>query len=734
MAMTKRATKHRKRRQRAKKVAVMSAATISATALTVGMAPPPPDNDKFVQMPVALTAGPNYTQIIENSSDTLNNLLYAQANFTNAFGSFLNPLAALSGGLLPTVGADVEQNDLTSLTGILGLITGTLNDLTNPPDVAGIPGLPSSVPLPGGVNIPLNDLLQTGLLAGLGGTLSGLGPVIDLLDGVGGQLAVVEGVLDQLTALDNALTGLGLIEGLNIPSLDELIELIGLEATETNYTSTFSWPILGLGGTTNVSNIFAQLPGLGLGSLTASLIEALGVPDIEVPILNGLPVLGGVLTPLPDVVAGLLTPLDDLVSTPSVTAWIPTANGAYTLPFGGSAGFLATMPTVAIGPINVVGIPVSTTDTVLAVPVFAGGVDLPFGLASFGTVATPGIVFPTATGVSTLGGTNLQSFAIPLLGVSYTSVNLLNSTYVGTNGVNYNSGQTVGVLVTPFGPLPIVYSMGKVNFGTTGFGFTGPSLFGVGLIPPIQVGTAPTQQSPDGLIPASLLNLGLALPTQATSVTELLGLPDPQDALDAFVNPAFNATFAPLGALITAYLNDNIGTWANGSSDLALQLTTFLRQLSEQLPGAQHLPAENATLLAASKATEPPATPVETPAQTGETTKKVTVQEEQSPPPAADEEKVVVVTEETDDTDLDTAETKAHTTVKNNYAEARDRLNRIATDGQKRINDTVSGVQKGLNDAAKQIGDGVKKALGGGKTTTANTNDDKQDNTSDSEN
>jgi hypothetical protein len=692
MASTKRATKHRKRRQRARKVAVMSAATISASALTVGMAPPPPDPQRSVDMQVALAAAPNYTQIIENSSNSLDNLLYVQANATNALATVLNPLAALSFGLLPTVGADVDHVQVDSLASLLSALGIVANALSAVPNLSAIPGLPADAT---GI---LNDAL--GLPSDLG--LASLVPVL-------GEAAVVLGVVDGLLAVlsTNPL--------ISVPTLDEVLDALGLTVEATSFDSFLSWPLLGINGSTNVTNVFAQLDSLTGGQLVTGILD-------QVTLLNGNP-----LPPaLRDTLEALLTPLDPL-ATPSVTAWLPITTGAYTLPLGGSLGWLATMPTVAVGPIDLLGLDIG--ETVVAVPLAAGGVSLPLGLASFGTVFTPGVVFPTATGVSTLGGTNLQSLIIPLLGTSITNINTLNSTYVGTNGVNYNSGQSVLLVTTPLGVLPLVYSMGKVNFGTTGFGFTGPSLFGVGLIPPIQVGTAPDQQSPDGLIPADVLNLGLDLPTQVTSVTELLGLPDPQDAVDAFVNPVFNAAFAPLGAMITAYLNDNIGSWANGSSDLALQLTTFLRQLSEQLPNAEQLPEENATLVAAKEVNEPQATVTAAPQQptTGEApATELNVEEQQAEEKGDQQPAGDVIVDDTGKTDLDAAENDAHTTVNKNFTDARDRLNRIAADGQKRINDTVSGVSKGINDTAKKIGDGiqkagddVKKALGADKKADA---------------
>jgi hypothetical protein len=704
MAATTKKSKHRKQSRRAKKIAVIGAATVTSAALTVGMAPPPPDTERSVTMPVSLAASPNYTQIIENSSDSLNNLLYAQANFTNALGAVLNPLAALSGGVLPSVDADVDQVEVNSLASLVQPLSLVLNAVGTVPNLGAIPGLPpnAATDLAAALNLP-SDL--------------GLGALAPLLLETAGILAVVDGLLDVVAG--NPL--------LSVPTLDDVIDALGLTVQTTSFTSSFLWPVLGIDGSSNVTNIFAQLDGLTGAAVVGEILD-------QTTLLGGAP-----LPPLiRDTVAALLTPLD-VLETPSVTAWLPTATGNYTLPLGGSFGYLATMPTLAVGALDVLGIEVP--ETVVAVPLAAAGLTLPLGLASFGTVATPGVVFPTATGVSTLLGTNLQSFAMPLLGVSYTSLNTLSSTYFGTNGINYNSGQTVGLLTTPFGALPIVYSLGRVNAGTTGFGFSGPSLFGVGLLPHLQVGTAPDQQSPDGLIPAEVLNLGLDVPTQLTSVTEVLGIPSPQLAINALVNPVFNATAAPLGALITEFLNENIGSYADGSSDFALQVTNIIRQLSERIPGAEQLPADDeaaadANILQANKTAEPENKPV----AAADSGIKQAVTNDAAPnlPAASGGEGGEELLDESADPQngdegttapFDKAAKDALEQTDENFKSARSELDRIAKDGRKQINDTVKGAQKGLNDTAKKVGTGlkragddVKKALGGNKKK-----DDKDD-------
>jgi len=604
--------KHRKQSHRAKTIAAVSVATATATALTVGMAPPPPKANA-AQVPVALMAstGPNYTQDIENASNTLDNLLFARANLVNAVGSIVNPLSQASGGLFPHVGATVGQENLLTVDGVIAGLLYVLNKLGTLPDVSNIPGLP-----------PGANALLTQNLGPLLGQLALLLPLADVLDNLNGLPGALDGVqdgLDDLHALVKSLVGPGSLIGtalalaniplpeLTVPDVtavvDDLLASLGATATLTHYDSDFSWPVLGIGGSTNVTNLFAQIPSLTVDALAAAVLDGVAVPNLT-SILGplGIPVPGA-LTDLTGLVGDALEPLD-LIATPSITAWIPSASGNYTLPLGGSFGYLATMPVVDIGPLTVgnVTVPLNGADTVVAIPIMAYGITLPGNIASFGKLSTPGLVFPTATGVSTLAGTTLKSWT--LLGVvNLTSVNTLRAVYVGTNGVNINRGQTAVVLTTPFGVVPFEFSKGAVNFGTTGFGFTGPSVAGVGLLPPIQIGTAPVQKSDDGLLPAAVINAGLIIPTQVTDLATLAGLPNIQTTvIDPFVNPVFNSTFGAAGAAVTAYLDAHVGKWVDSASNGALELSGRFEKLTEKLPDATVKPAAatttNATLAA----------------------------------------------------------------------------------------------------------------------------------------
>lgn len=682
------AVKHRKSKQRTKKIATIGAATATVTALTVGVAQPAEANAAVVSRDVALSAapGPNYTQIITDSSDSLNNILFAAGNFGGAAAGAWDPIAsAFPAGWLPTFNAGTTQTDLLTTEGLTAALAAVLNSL-KAPDLSAIPGLPASDAA------DVTTALQVALAP------------LALLTGVGTDaIGFVNTTLGQLGNIP-------LIGGL--PSLGSLIP--GLQVTDTSYESSYNWALLGLSGQTNINNLFAQIPSLTGSSLVASILSNLTI--------GGLPISG--LDKLK--VDGILGPLD-IIKTPSLTVWDPSGAGDYKFPLGGEIGWLATMPVLDVGPLDltlpIVGSVVSTTDTVVAIPIFAGGVALPLNLATFATVATPGLVLPTATGVSTLLGTNLQSFAIPLLGVSYTSLNTLQAGYLGTNGFNFNSGQTVGLLTTPFGALPIVYSLGSVNAGTTGFGITLPSLFTIGALPPFQVGTAPTQQSPDGIIPASVLNLGLDVPTQTDSITHLLGLPDVGKTLsDSVLTPVFNATAAPLGAQLTNYLNNNVGSWADGFANFVKQLTAAIANASYNLPGATQPEVTNSPSTLAVNNTPQTGLPTLPLAKTLSLPSAPSLNTNTSTPTtnsAADQTKSTVTdTTKSTDTTKATDNTKTVSTSANT---ARDRVNTSVTQATKQINDTAKKATKQISDTAKQAGDNLNNIAKKGQDAVKKT-------------
>ena len=513
----------------------MGAATTTAAALAAVMAAPEPPVGADVAL--AAATGP-YTESMTNSSRAFDNYLLFMGSFGGAAAAFWNPIAGMSGGWLPTFTARTTQNDLTTSEGLLdaGAAATELNV------VPGISG----------------DATIT-ILAATAETVSpvpGAGDEVEAAaDTVLVPLASIRDVIDALHALNDApLVGRQLA---GIPTVEDLLDVLGLIATQTTFESTYKWPIFGMDGKTTIGNTFIQLPSQTASTLADRIRERLTVGGLSVsdapPEVQAL-------------VSNTLAPLDNIVATPSVTAWIPAGSGSYGVP-GGSIGWLAAVPMVAVGPVAALsavplpdGLPDTTTDTVVATaPIGAWGADLPFGIASFGILTAPGVITPAAT------------FFSPPLPVSYSRVNTPSSSYVGTNGVNYNSGSTVGLLLTPVGVVPVIYTLGSFDAGTTGLGFTGPSLFGTAPLPPVQVGTAPTQQSPDDPISAALSNLGV---------------PDRGEAVTAALNSPVSTAVAPLSPQIIKALNGSFGPAAIEIARRIVTLTELLAQASQAIPPA----------------------------------------------------------------------------------------------------------------------------------------------------
>lgn len=550
------AGKHRKMRRRSTEIAVMGAAATTAAALAAVVAAPGPP----VRTDVALAAatGP-YTQAITSASGSFDNALLFMGYAGGAGAAFWNPIAGMSGGWLPIFTAQTTQNDLTTTQGLLNaaaaatelnVVPGISGDATTTVLAATAHTL---VPVPGVTN-ELDTAADTVLVP-----LASIGKVIDALNalnaapGLGGQLA-------------------------GIPTVEGLLDVVGLTATQTIFESTFSWPLFGADGKTTIGNTFIQLPSLTASTLVERIRDRLTV--------GGLSVLD-VPPEVQKIVGDTLAPLDDIVSTPSLTAWIPAGSGSYHA-LGGSFGFLAAAPIVAIGPVGALsivpipaipGVPLNpASETVVALPIAAYGADLPFGIAGFGILAMPMVVSPAAVLVS------------PPLVVTYTRLNTGSAPYVGPNGVAYNSGSTLGLLATSVGILPVMYSLGAVNAGPTGLGVAGPSVFGIGVLPPVQVPTAQPLQALEGLDPAALVNPGLALPagvvpTQLTDAVTGLALPTGGDAVTAVANPALS-TVAPLSPQITKALNGNFGPSASELASRMVALNELLAQASQAIPPA----------------------------------------------------------------------------------------------------------------------------------------------------
>jgi hypothetical protein len=679
-------SKHRRVKSRSKKFAAVTAVTATTAALTVGAAAPSPDKT-VTWRDVMLTAGPDYIQLIEDMSKSLDNIIIAQGNIGEGFEAFWDPLSSASGGLLPGFDSEYDYNDLTTLSGILEALSDALKNGT---DIEAVPGIPTGT--------AVNVLAL--LLAGLGVDTGPAESVLDSLSVLDGTLGSVSGLIDLVNGLD----------ALNLLDAVDLSELLGLTANQSSLTTAWTW--FGLTEQTNIGNTYVNLDQLTVSGLVGGITGLLSGDNSLLGKL-GLDLLGNVpLGSVEELLSGL-----DIVATPDITAWIPAASGSYDLPLGGSTGFLAAMPTIAIGPLDsltsdtvslsqvltalgitdATGIDTSAA-TVIAIPIFAAGGELPLGLASFGGV-NASVLFPTATGVTSLAGTSLQTFNIPLLSSGATNVNTLQAWYVGTNGINYNSGQSVLLANVGGLPIPIEYSMGAFNVGTTGVGITLPSLFGVGLVPSFQIGTPVGQESSDGLIGKDILNAGLAIPTQGTDVATLIGLGGVFSPAESAGTAVWNAAVKPVGEQFKNALNDNVGSFANGAASQFEQLTG---SVADATGGDQ---SASTTSLASAK-------PTGNVADTGDTTPGAIT-------PSTGANDLTNVSAQLNDTlkktnaSIATASKNARAQTDAAVKKAQAQINKIAADGQKAISDTVNGVKKAVNDTVsgvkKTADDAVKK-------------------------
>ncbi|MFC7751797.1 hypothetical protein [Tsukamurella soli] len=598
-------------------------------------------------------------------------------------------------GLLPTDSSWYNQAnvlDPADLSTTLGDVANLL-DVTGT-DVSNIPGLPSNA---------VSSTLGTGLgdsLSTVGGALGDVADVLDVLSPVTGALSdlntAIEPLNDVVSDVNSLLAtlpgGQGLELGtISVPTLSSLLSALGVVATNTQYGNDFDWGLLGISGNTTVNNLFVQIPSISLSGLVGTAVDQV---DASLSSISGNNVvLGAVNTvlsgsglSLSDISGDVGDVLDDAgldATTPSITAWDPTATGTYTLPFNGAIGFLDTMPVLDVGPLDtdLVGVPaLSTSDTVVAIPITAYGITFPGNLFSYGTLSTPGLVLPTATGVSMVGGTSLSNFAIADLGFNDLTVTTGQSSYYGTNGVYSNSGVSAATLSVAGLTIPIEYSMGSYYYGTTGVGFTLPSIDGVSLLPPIDIGTVPDQTSDDGLITASVINTLVSTAgvtsTPVTDVTGLLGLDSGIQTVASALGSVYTPIASTVGGPITSYLNDNVGTWAN---NLASEANSLSGSLATQTGDA-------ATSLGVTpNSTAPAATPAVVPAATTTTSLLATNK--------------VTTPSTTTDTTNGTADTTSSTTSSTTTSSTTSGTTSSSTTGGKGVGGAVHSVASAVHNA-----------------------------------
>lgn len=278
------------------------------------------------------------------------------------------------------------------------------------------------------------------------------------------------------------------------------------------------------------------------------------VPDLGE---NGNPIYETTYDPNPGV-DNALKNLDG-VDTTGFSLTKREAGGAYTFLGDGSLGWLTSTTQLIVG------------DQVTTIPVYAAGGALPFGLLTAGGQYTPGIVTQSGQATSASMGSRSQGISIPALGLGVNTTSLLESFQAGPAGIAYNSGWTIAALDIPgidF-PIPVVFSAGSFNFGPQGVGFTGPSLFGVGL-PGFQLGEniAAAGSTDDsvlssltaltGQLPTSLIVLDPKLLFQLANIDDPtgLGLTDPLSTVQKLLNPLYTKGVTPGATKVSQALAD----------------------------------------------------------------------------------------------------------------------------------------------------------------------------------
>lgn len=465
-------------------------AGIFATATAVGL---------MASAGNASAAAPDYADDVSKFSHSIDNVVSGLTHTTDAFNRFWAPLAANANGVLPTFSASNEKVDMTDISEFPSVVRA----IARVPMPTALPGVVPQINIPGQgfETLPVPTSL----------------PGADLL----------VGFADGLDAVFN-VPGVDWIVG-SIPPLSELVP--GLEATQQTFHSGFGVPLLGIGGSTSVSNTYVQTPP----------------------------------------------------GSPSITADLPVAQGVYTFPLDAAMGWWAAAPTLAVSD------GISQNDFVISLPTAAAGLEVPGGLGQAG-VFSVAAVLPSASGLYIPVGATISNASIPSLGFGLTTLNVSSGNYVGTDGVNLNNGQNILVIqnaLTGAVPIPIIYSLGGFNLGPEGIGYTAPSLYGISPISPIQIGTASTGRDAVGIIPADLIPVGDILPTQLVSVSGLvsglLGFEDPSAAIGSGLAPIYSAVVTPGAQQLSNLLAQEYGSIVDSLASSVLQASQDFKNLTDRI-------------------------------------------------------------------------------------------------------------------------------------------------------
>ncbi|WP_454164913.1 hypothetical protein [Gordonia iterans] len=545
----------------------------------------------------------NAQQNAANDYATWNNLIIVADSLGKTQGAILAPIGSLApDGTLPTV-SNGKTSDSQKLTFIDGLGEGA-GMLIQQPNTGHVPGAGGALGmgalaalLPQGLaGAPLLDGVaqSTTILPKTAATLAALG-ALDV-ETLGKNAAAL---VDSASGDKVVQTGGYAVSALNLG--DDPLSLLGLpdaQRTTDSWSNAYDWPLLQINGTTWMVQDRITVDPVTSEALKQKYADQIGtletldvqkgrtkcvtsgiacvrpgnwqfVPELDE---NGDPIYETVHDPNAGV-PGALANLDG-IDIPGMSVTKREAGGEYNF-LDGSFGWLASTTQVAVG------------DQVVTVPLVASGVALPFGLLEVGGLYSPGMVTQNGQTTSATLGTRSLGIAIPVLGIGVDTTSLLESWQYGPDGIAYNSGQTIALVNTGelLGgvPLPLVYSLGAFNLGPKGVGFSGPSIFGVGL-PSFQLGEKLGQPDTGNALLDGVGGLGDMLPTTLIPLDPKylfaalgiedptgLGLTDPFKTTQDLFDPVFVKGVSPLATPL-----------AKGFAELGAKTTNKVSESSEK--------------------------------------------------------------------------------------------------------------------------------------------------------
>ncbi|MET9328137.1 hypothetical protein [Tsukamurella sp. NPDC003166] len=528
-------------------------------------------------------------------------------------------------GWAPTSTTTAPPTSVTQVPYLTALTqAGTM--VISPADTSGVPGIPG---LAQAGTLPAQVLLGEPILAAAAdgaGAATKIGAAWGALNLINGDTLLKNSSvnLEALGGTIKVIHNAGTLTG--IPSVADTIALLPSGTrTTTNWSNTVAWPLLQTGGTTWLLNDRLDLSGLTSQQVKDALGKDLNDPDglvvekgtmvqktkpwkacsfcptIQVP--DGPPVWTPTLDEHGDPVRetrydpstsipGALANADG-IDIPGFSVIKKGAGGTYFLPGDGRIGWLGQTTQVIVPAHG------GTPAKVATVPIVAGGVAAPFGLLTAGGLYTPGILTQSGQSLDAALGSRSFGLAIPRAGLGVQTTSFLESWHVGPDGVNVNTGWTVLLPqtgTTGIPPIPLVFSLGSYNAGPKGFGFTSPSLFGIGL-PNFQVGTTPASGGGTGPIgnavggfqlPTTLISLdpkvllGLAGITDPTG----LGLTDPFGTAGTLLTGLYQGVVTPIAEPLTQAGFDVGGQVINSAGKHAAEGSGNVAEIIERVSGS----------------------------------------------------------------------------------------------------------------------------------------------------